>query len=361
MQKRPLGKTGLEVSVLGFGAIKLPNISPDEAFGALNRALDLGMNFIDTARAYKESESLIGAAVSHRRDEYVLATKTGARDAGGLREHLETSLRNLRTDHVDLYQLHTVSTRAEWERVTAPGGALEEARRAQQEGLVGHIGITIHREYTVMREAVKSGAFATIMLAYSPLDQEGTAAEIMPMAHDHDMGVIIMKPLSGGLLAYEKDRRRPGLGGPDAIVAEALRFIIANPAVTCAIPGIAGVQEVEENIAVVENHGPLSEAEYDELLHHVGSLERDFRYGQVCLRCGYCLPCPQDLEIPEIFRVADMKRAYADDLKYLADEAWQNIANGPEKCKGCGACMAKCPAGVDIIKRLKECAALFTE
>lgn len=359
MQYRRLGKTGLDVSIIGFGAIKLPNVEYDEAEAALNRALDLGVNFVDTARNYKDSEEKIGRALEARRNEYYLATKSSARDAGSARAQLETSLANLRTDYLDLWQLHTVSSISEWEKVTAPGGAVEVGQEALRAGTIRHFGVTIHRELHVMRTAIESGLFETIMVAYSPLDPEGVESAILPLAKQHELGVIIMKGLSGGQLCRPLQERVPGLGGPDAIIAGCLRYELGNPAVTTVIPGITCAREAEENAAVGAAFELLSEDELTELRTQIAGLGREFRYGQACLRCGYCLPCPQDINIPEVLRAADMKREYPDALKHLADEVWARLEVGPDACVACEQCMEKCPAGLNIPEKLKAAGELF--
>ncbi len=359
MEYRRLGRTELRVSAIGFGAIKLPDVSFEEANRALNRALDLGINFVDTARVYKDSEEKIGRAISHRRDDFYLATKTYGRDAKSAMEDLHTSLRQLRTDYVDLWQLHSVSSQREWEQVMAPGGALEAAKKAVEQGKVRHIGISIHRELSVMRKAIECGEFETIMLAYSPLDQEGVEAEILPLAAEHDMGVIIMKPLSGGQLVRPEEQRQPGLGGADAIVAGSLRYVLSNPHVSCVIPGMKAVREVEENAALASPFVPISEEEVAELRRLIGSMGRDFRYGQVCLRCGYCMPCPQGINIPEVFRAADMKRGYPDELKYLGDQLYASLPVKADACTACEQCVSKCPAGLPIPEKMREVVQLF--
>jgi predicted aldo/keto reductase-like oxidoreductase len=361
MQYRRLGKTDLQVSVIGFGAIKLPQVAQDVATEALNRALDLGINFVDTARAYHDSEEKIGCALEGRRDEYVLATKTAQRGAEGALAELETSLGNLRTDHVDLWQLHTVSTWPQWEQINAPDGAIAAGRKALEQGTIRHFGITIHRDWQVMRAAVESGAFESIMLAYSPLDCEGVGAEILPLAKEHDLGVIVMKGLSGGQLAQPLETRKPGFGGADAVVAGALRFILGNPAVSVVIPGMTCVREVEENVAVGASFAPLATEELAELRKLIGGQQKAYRYGQVCLRCGYCLPCPQGIKIPEVLRAADMKRDYPDDLKYMGDALWESLEVHPEDCVECRKCTEKCPGGVDIPAKLKEAAQQFAQ
>ncbi|MBC7287581.1 MAG: aldo/keto reductase [Armatimonadetes bacterium] len=359
MEYRRLGITELNVSILGFGAIKLPDVSYEQAAEALNRALDLGINFVDTARGYGDSENKIGRGIGHRRQEFYIATKTTARDSDGAMADLETSLRELGTDYVDLWQLHTVSTREAWEQVTGPRGALEAAKKALEQGKTRYIGITIHRELHVMREAITCGEFQTIMLAYSPLDQEGVAAEILPLARQYDLGVLIMKPLSGGQLVRPPEQRRAGLGGADAIIAGSLRYVLGNPNVTCAIPGMTSAREVEENVEAVSPFRVLSEEEEAELRRQIAAMGRDFRYGQVCLRCGYCLPCTVGINIPEVMRAMDMKRGYPDELRYLGDELYHSLRVKADACVQCGECESRCVAGLQITAKMREAAQLF--
>jgi len=352
MQHRRLGKTDLKVSVIGYGAIKLPEISPQEASRCLTRALELGINFIDTHRGYGDSETKIGQALSDRREQFILATKTHARDRAGALADLETSLRELRTERVDLWQLHSVSNEEAWRSVMARDGALRAAKEARDKGLVGHIGISVHRSLDVMRQAIACGEFETIMLCYNPLDSEGVT-DILPLAKERDMGVIAMKALSGGSIAYPEQARRPGLGGADALVAGALRWVLSNPHVDCVIPGMRAVHEVEENAALGSPLVPLSDAERREFLELLGRLGGRHRYEQRCLACGYCQPCPEGVNIPEILRAARIVRSYPDYLKHLGHEIYAKLDVGADACVGCEQCVEKCPAGLPVPDMLK--------
>jgi predicted aldo/keto reductase-like oxidoreductase len=356
MQKRRLGRTGLDVSIIGFGAIKLPGVQRDDAVRIINRSLDLGVNYIDTARNYRDSEEKIGLVLKDRRSECFIATKTTARDADGLMKDLESSLRDLQTDKIDVYQLHTVSDGDVYRRVMAPGGALEGAKRAKAQGKIDHIGITIHRDLETMKAAIESDEFETIMVAYSPLDQEGVGEEILPLAKEHDMGVITMKPLSGGLLClpeYEREEL-----GKDPIAAGSLRFIASNKNVTLAIPGMTNMREVEENVSVGDMP-KMSEDEAAELLKSIGNLGKEYRYGQVCLRCGYCQPCPQEIVVPTVFRALDMYRSYPESLKYQGMELYASLEVKADACEECEQCLEKCPAGLNIPDMLKEAVGVF--
>jgi hypothetical protein len=325
----------------------------------LNRALDLGLNFIDTARGYQDSEEKIGKSVGHRRAEFYLATKTGARSAKELAAELNTSLRNLRTDHVDVYFLHSVSDPARWQQVTAAEGALAGARRARQQGKVRHIGVSIHRSLDVMQQAIDCGEFDVIMVAFSPLDSENVAPVILPSAKQHDVGVVVMKALSGGTLNSYADDAGVEPRPEDPVVAGSLRYVLSNEAVSCVIPGMKAAWQVEQNAAVGRDFSPLTEGELRDLMERVGKLGKAHRYGQVCLRCGYCQPCPEGVPIPEIFRAEHMYRRYSAGLKHMAVELYESLAVGPDACTECRSCVEKCPAGLDIPARLQEVAALF--
>ena len=356
MQKRTLGRTGLDVSVIGFGAIKLPGVERDDCVKILNKALDLGVNYIDTARNYRDSEEKIGQVLKKRRSECFIASKSSTRDAAGLMVDLETSLRNLQTDKIDVYQLHTVSDGDTYKKVMAPGGALDGAKKAKAQGKIDHIGITIHRDLDTMRAAIKSDEFETIMVAYSPLDQEGVGEEILPMAKERGMGVVIMKPLSGGLLTLPEHER--GDSKRDPIAFGSLRFVVANENVTLTIPGMTNLREVEENASV----GDMPEITEDELVQlrtYMGESKREYRYGQVCLRCGYCQPCPQEVPIPTIFRAVDMYRNYPENLKYLGAELYASLEVKADECVECRECIEKCPAGIEIPEMLKEAVEVF--
>ena len=358
MQKRPLGRTGMMVTPIGFGAIKLDGLDEKVASGSLNRALDLGVNFFDTARGYRSSEAKIGAAIGHRRDEFVLATKSTGRDAATLTSDLETSLGELKTDVIDLYQLHTVSDRATWDKVMGPDGALEAAKKAQQQGKVKHVGVTIHRDLGVMRDAIESGAFETIMVAHSLMDPESVeSGGILNLARDHDMGVIIMKALSGGALSTPSEDKKHVKDDP--IARGVLRCLLRADEITTIIPGITCVAEIEENVATAEIPEPITDDEAAQLIQDIGALGKALRYGQTCLRCAYCQPCPQDINIPEMFRAADMFTGYPDGLKFQGAELYESLDPKPDVCVECGECMEKCPAGIDIPERLKEVAQLF--
>ncbi len=356
LEKRRLGKTGLEVTVFGFGCIKFPHISAAEVAGALDRALDLGVNFLDTARVYGDSEEKIGPVLRRRRNQVYIATKTNKRIAGEAMQELETSLRLLQTDTIDLYQAHWVCSTEVLDQVIGPGGALEAFVKAKQQGKIRHYGITMHRHLEAIRRAIESDLFETIMLAYNPLDEENTG-QSLPLAAQHDMGVIIMKPLSGGLLVSAPEApRRDGL---DPVVAGTLRAIAAHPDVTTVIPGMVSVAQVEENHRAITTAGGYDEAARRDLFATIAAMKKELRYGQLCLSCGYCAPCAQGIEVPKVFRALYMHQRYPEDQRFMGKALYDDLGTPADACEDCGACRERCPAEIDIPARLKEAVAAF--
>jgi hypothetical protein len=229
MNQIQLGQTDLVVSEVGFGAIPIIRLDPQVAARVLRHAYDRGITFFDTANAYRDSEEKIGQALGDVRERIVLATKTQQRSGDGLREHLERSLRMLRTDHIDLYQLHQIAQEADWEAVTAPGGALEEAVRARDAGKIRYLGVTSH-SLSMALKVIRTGLFSTVQFPFNFIE-EAAADELLPAARKLGMGFIVMKPFGGGAIdnaeaafkylrqhygivpipGFESDRRGPHL------------------------------------------------------------------------------------------------------------------------------------------------------
>jgi len=347
MEKRVLGRTGWNVTVISFGAIKLPRASQEECTEVLNRALDLGVNFVDTADCYGDSEEKIGRALKRRRKEFYLATKVDQRDGEGARKTLERSLKRLQCDTIDLIQLHDCRD-YDYDMAMAPGGVYEELKKAQTEGKVREIGITCHSSINTMRKAIESGKFATIMVSYNLLDRERVGTEVIPSAHEHGMGVIAMKPLAGGRLADARELADLK-AGEMSLAQMALRFILSNEMVTCAIPGVTKVSELEQNLKVAEKVQKLSAEEMRELVKRVGDVGKDF-----CRNCGYCLPCTQGINIPDVFRFEGYYVRYG--MKEWAREQYAALEVKVEECAECEKCIEKCPYGLDIPQLLKKAA-----
>ena len=335
MEYRILGKTGLNISRMGFGGIPIQKIDAAGTRELMLKLKDAGVNYIDTARGYTVSESYLGEALEGIRGSFILATKSMARDKAGMAKDIETSLNNLRTDYIDLYQVHN-PTLAQLEQVIAPGGALEALKDAKEAGKIGHIGITAHA-LDVFEKALELPWVETIMFPYNIVETQG--AELIAKCAEKNIGFIDMKPLAGGAIE-------------DASLA--LRFICANSNVTVTIPGMADVKEIDQNIAACSDTSPLTEAEKAAMEKVVKELGTNF-----CRRCNYCQPCAAGINISGVFLFEGYLSRYG-----LADWAKGRYATLPVKasaCIGCGACEKRCPYGLPIRQMLKSAAEKFGE
>lgn len=279
MEKRILGKTNLEVASIGIGGIPIQRVDKNTAFEIFKKCSDRGINFIDTARGYNESEEIIGEALEKvGREKFYLASKSMKRDRVGIIEELNISLKKLKTDYIDLYQFHNIRTMEQLNTILAEDGALNALKHAKSEGKIREIGITSHSP-DILDKAIDIGEFATIQCPYNPLEQQ--ADELFKKAKENNIGVIVMKPLAGGAI------REASLS---------LRFILDNENISVIIPGMESVEQVIENTEVAINKRSLTSEEEVRLFKEANSLGTEF-----CRRCGYCLPCPQGIDIPSQF------------------------------------------------------------
>lgn len=325
MKERRLGRTGIRVNRVGFGGIPIQRVSEEDAIRVVRRAHELGVNFFDTARAYTTSEARIGEALKDVRDEVYLATKSVHRDKEGLLKDLETSLRNLQTSWIDVYQLHMISKKQGWERVTGPGGALEGLYEAKEAGKISHLGITSHNPELLM-EIVREDVFETVMIPYNYLTPR-PADGLLPLCSELDVGTIAMKPFGGGALRN---------------VNAALRYVLATEDVDVVVPGMKSTAEVEENLAV--GSGDLTLSPED-----LSLIEEDRRElgDQFCRACDYCRPCPQGIPISFVLRAEDQflrLTGWTARLQRQIPEVAAKVAD----CIRCGECEEKCPYHLPI-------------
>lgn len=321
MDKVKLGKTGLEVNKNGFGALPLQRISKKDAVYLLQKAFYNGINYFDTARAYSDSEEKLGAAFSYIRDRIVISTKTMAPDGESFRKDLETSLRILKTDYIDIYQFHNPAV---CPRPRDGSGLYEAAEEAKKQGKIRHIGITNHR-IAVAEEAVESGLYETLQFPFSYLAAPSEIA-LVEKCRKANMGFIAMKGLAGGLINNS---------------ACAYAFM-AQPQFSHVAPiwGMQRESELDEFLSY-QNCPPRLAGE---LLERIEADKKELT-GDFCRGCGYCMPCPAGIEINNCARMSLMLRRAPQD-GWLSKE-WQEKMKKIENCLHCGQCMSKCPYGLN--------------
>ena len=328
MEYTNLGNTGLKVSRLGFGGIPIQRITQEEATALIRKLPEYGINYIDTARGYTVSEEYLGIAMEGIRDKFVLATKSMARTREAMEKDIETSLKNLRTDHIDLYQVHNAPP-AQMNIVIGEGGALEALLEAKAAGKIGHIGITAH-EIGTFEMALEMDWVETIMFPYNFVELQ--AADLIRKCAEKGKGFICMKPLAGGAIEN---------------APLAMRFIASNKDITVNIPGMANEDELKQNVAAACDPASLSEEE----LREVQNI-RDTLGNQFCRRCNYCQPCTMGINISFCFTINGYLTRYG--LKDWAIGRYKGMAVEPNACIECGMCESRCPYHLPIIEMLKD-------
>ncbi len=335
MEYRVLGKTGLKISRLGFGGIPIQRIDAEGTKVLMQQMKDAGINFIDTARGYTVSEEYLGHALEGIREHFIIATKSMARTKEAIAADIDISLKNLRTNYIDLYQVHN-ATPEQLEQVMAPGGALEALQEAKAAGKIGHIGLTSHSLDT-FKMALDLDWVETFMFPYNIVETQ--AEKLIAECAKRNIGFIDMKPLAGGAIE-------------DATLA--LRYICANDAVTVVIPGMAEAKELEQNLAAVNNTAPITTEEKAGFLEVRNQLGTNF-----CRRCNYCQPCAAGINISGCFLFDGYLQRYG--LGEWAKSRYATIPVKASACIGCGACEARCPYNLPIRDMLKKVAEHFGE
>ena len=326
MDQVTLGKTGITVPKNGFGALPVQRVGMDQAVCLLQKAYEGGFRFFDTARSYTDSEEKLGEALSHVRKNIYLASKTPSKTADGFWKDLETTLHNLKTDYLDIYQFHNPDF------CPKPGdgtGLYEAMVKAKEQGMIRHIGITNHRQ-NVAKEAIESGLYETLQFPFYYLAAHSDL-EIVEMCRKADMGFIAMKALSGGLITNS---------------AAAYAYMRPFPHVL-PIWGIQREKELDEFLSYMENPPVLTEE-----LKQVIDKDKKELSGNFCRGCGYCMPCPVGIEINTCARMSLLIRRSPSE-KQLTPEAQAMMAKIKD-CLHCRACASKCPYGLDTPKLLEE-------
>ncbi|MDD7739264.1 MAG: aldo/keto reductase [Fusicatenibacter sp.] len=321
-----LGSTGIKVNKNGFGALPVQRVSKEEAVLLLRKAYEGGIRFFDTARAYSDSEEKLGAAFAGIRENIFISTKTAAKNAEEFWKDLETSLRLLQTDYIDIYQFHNPAF------CPRPGdgtGLYEAMVEAKEQGKIRHIGITNHR-LNVAREIIESGLYETLQFPFCYL---ATPDEIslVEKCKEKNMGFIAMKALSGGLIT-------------NSAAAYAFEDQYEN---VLPIWGVQRERELDEFLSYMECPPVM-----DEAMKELIAKDKEQLAGNFCRGCGYCMPCPAGIEINTCARMSLLLRRSPSALQ-LTPKA-QEMMKKIEGCLHCGACMKKCPYGLNTPKLLEE-------
>jgi predicted aldo/keto reductase-like oxidoreductase len=334
MKTLRLGKTGLQISRIGFGGIPIQRLTKNEAIKVVQRCLDLGITFLDTANGYTTSEERIGKAIAGRREQVILATKSTGKDKATAQEHLELSLKRLNTDYIDLWQFHNVSTFEAYDQIFGPNGAMEAAQEALKTGKVRHIGIT-HHSIDVALKAVPSGHFETVQVPFNFVTNEAED-KLLPLAQEYDVGFIAMKPMAGGMLQ-----------DANLAIKWLLQFENVIPD-----PGIEEIEEIEEIVEIVSGSWELTPQEQQEIERI--RMEVGTRF---CRRCQYCLPCPEGISIPLMMNLPSFWKRFPAEWFSLIRLA--EVIETARGCTQCGECEEKCPYDLPIREMLVENIAFY--
>jgi predicted aldo/keto reductase-like oxidoreductase len=337
MKKRLLGNTGMEVSVIGFGGIPIQHVSEKEAINLILECKKQGINFIDTARAYTISEEYIGKGLKEAgRENFYIATKAMSYDYDSMKSSIEQSLNDMQIEYIDLYQLHNVSSKQQLDTILSEKGGLKALVEAKAQGFIKHIGITSHiRELLI--EAIDNDEFETVQFPFNPVEPQGT--ELFLKALNKGLGTIAMKPMAGG--AFSNPRL-------------SLKYVMNSDLITVAIPGMDTIEQVAENVRVGIDAEPLTKEEEDIINGEVEALGTEF-----CRRCGYCKPCPEGIDIPNVFVFENYVIKY--NMPEYGKLKFDTLGVKPDQCVRCRKCERKCPYNLPIVEKLKHAVKTFKD
>jgi predicted aldo/keto reductase-like oxidoreductase len=363
MKYRDFGNTGIKASILGFGAMRLPTVGADEKVHVdldkgvpmLTRGLDLGINYIDTAWSYlnQTSEKAVGQAISDRdRSSVYISTKNPIDvDAKEYRKRLDLQLKKLDTDYIDFYHMHGLGWNV-FNYKAGPKGYMDEMRRARDEGLIRHLSFSSHDTPEGILKLIESGEFSSMLVQYNMLHRYNETA--IAQAKARGMGVSVMGPVGGGRISFlsrlkpRENRTLPGLS---------LRFVMSNPNVGIALSGMNTMDMIEENVATADNDGPLSSVEGEDIqtmLDQIQGLEDLY-----CTGCGYCMPCPNGVDIPTNLLLLNYIKLYGgfeDGFIQMYHKRLKPAESAAEFCVECGECLDKCPQKIAISDRMQDVA-----
>ncbi|MBC7190607.1 aldo/keto reductase, partial [Candidatus Aerophobetes bacterium] len=321
------------------GGIPIQRLPARKARELISFAIDKGINFFDTAQGYGDSEVKIGEGIKGKRERCIIATKSPCRKEKEAILHVDKALKRLKVDFIDLFQVHHVSRASELEMVISSHGALDGLLKAKKQGKIKHIGITGHNPSLLKKAIEEREEFETVQFPFNIVEDEEDKFSLIKTAKKLNVGIIVMKPLAGGVIPY------PSL---------CLRWILQQGADT-VIPGMILPSEIEENAEVGKDPAPLSEREVSLLKDSVEDLEKEF-----CRRCMYCMPCPEGIHIYLVQELGDKVKVNVDEVKKMCREIYARLEKNVEDCKECGTCEENCPYNLPVRKMLREKHRLLT-
>ncbi|NIA12587.1 MAG: 4Fe-4S dicluster domain-containing protein [Nitrospiraceae bacterium] len=362
---RILGNTGLSVSQLGFGAMRLPMVGEGEearvdrekSTAMIHRAFEAGVNYIDTAVMYchHDSERAVGEALKGWRDKVVLSTKNHyyGGDEKDWWTNLENSLDRLQVDYIDIYNHHGVNWKSYQEHVEPTMS--QWMRKARDQGMIKYICCSFHANNEALVNLVDSGYPEVITLQYNLLDRQ--LEEGIALAHEKGIGVVVMGPVGGGRLGVPSEVLSTMTEGAKSAPELALRFVLANPNVAIALSGMSTMEQVEENLAIASDGVSLAETDNQAIAEHLERLKK--MADLYCTGCRYCLPCPAGVDIPGAFGIYNEARLYGlwDSSRNRYAGMLKSDRDGhrsADACTECGECEEKCPQNIPIRQQLKE-------
>jgi uncharacterized protein len=354
LQTRRLGRSNLQVSQIGFGGTWISELSADEAVAVVRRAYELGINYFDTAPLDGDSEEKIGLALQDVRNKCVIATKTASRTKKESLNEVKCSLKRLRTDYIDILQLHGIDDEKTLAKAIGTGGSLQTCKEAQREGFVRFIGITGHKP-RVLKMAVKSGEFDTVLVPINVVTRQALE-ELLPTAKANDVGVVAMKPLSAktsnlitclyqpslSLLSNEPELKALLGESKPEMATNALHYVLSK-GVSTVIVGVSNISEVESAAKAGQNFNRLRTEEEERFSFNLGSYCRD---------CGACMPCPRGVNIAAALRFLSFYSTYG--MKNWSRKLYGGLEVKADKCSGCGECEHKCPYKLRIQEMLQK-------
>lgn len=328
MKKIRLGRTNLYVTRMGWGGIPIQRVPEDEAVAVIRAVVEMGTDLLDTARGYTNSESRIGLALQTIDREVVLSTKSLVRTRE-IEEDVRISLNELKAGKIHLYHLHNISRQEEYEKAIGPGGAYEGLMRMRDEGKIGFIGITSHN-LNILERATEDGYFDVIMACYSFLEPDADR-KVFPLARAKDIGMISMKPFSGGVI------EEPG---------PALRFVLAQPDIV-PIPGSETLERARTNWDIFSQDHSVTREDRGCINRLRTELDRQF-----CRRCDYCQPCPEKIGIQHMMGLRFIVKRFGPGAEQL--DWFRALIEKARGCTDCGDCMKRCPYELPIPEQIKK-------